>query len=101
MNWKLAPKAFDDLDGILGYVEENTSLQAANRLLNEFESAFQDLAILPGMGRIREDLTGSTLRWWQLHRYLIVYDPSTKPLRIIRVIHGARDLLPALSDEGA
>ncbi len=101
MRWILSPKAYGDLDGILAYVEESANAEVANQLLNEFETAFGNLAKLPGMGRIRQELTGSTLRWWRVQSYLIVYEPSAEALRIIRVIHGARDLLVALREEGA
>ena len=100
MQWSLSPEAFKDLDAILAYVEEKSaSPRVANKLLEDFEKAFCDLAGMPRMGRIRKQLTGPSLRWWRVHRYLIVYDPETKPLRIVRVIHGARDL-PAIFDRG-
>ncbi len=96
MHWSLSPEAFNDLDAILAYVEEESvSPRVADKLLEDFEKAFSDLAAMPGMGWLRQDLTGPAFRWWRIHRYLILYDPVAKPLRIIRVIHGARDL-PAI-----
>lgn len=49
----------------------------------------------PLAGRVRKDLTPLPLRFWVVHpysNYLIVYDPEKKPLQIIRILHGARDL---------
>ena len=49
----------------------------------------------PLAGRIRKDVTSLPLRFWVLHpysNYLIVYDPESQPLRVIRIQHGARDL---------
>ena len=42
-----------------------------------------------------EDLTPLPVRFWVVQpysNYLIVYDPEKKPLQIIRILHGARDL---------
>jgi antitoxin ParD1/3/4/toxin ParE1/3/4 len=32
------------------------------------------------------------VKFWPIYSYLIVYDPGTKPLQIIRVLHGMRDV---------
>lgn len=34
----------------------------------------------------------SPLRFWTMHNLLIVYRPETKPLQVIRVLRGARDV---------
>lgn len=47
---------------------------------------------MPGMGRWRKDLGGEPLRVWVVYSYLIVYRPETKPLQVIRVVSGHRDL---------
>ncbi len=44
---------------------------------------------------MRKDLTASPVRFWVVHpysKYLIVYDPEKKPLQIIRILHGSRNL---------
>ena len=35
--------------------------------------------------------------FWPVGSYTIVYRPETEPLRVIAVLHGARDLGPILS----
>lgn len=50
---------------------------------------------------MRKDLTALPLRFWTLPRYrnyTIVYDPSSKPLQIIRVLHGARNIAVVLRE---
>ncbi len=97
--WILSPITLDELDAILSFVqEESGSPLTADRLLDEFRDAFDALAGTPNMGFHRHDLTGMNVRWWPLHRYLIVYDPDAIPLRIIRVIHGARLIDPLFND---
>jgi antitoxin ParD1/3/4/toxin ParE1/3/4 len=44
------------------------------------------------LGHRRDDLTTEPLRFWCVYSYLIAYRPDTKPLQIIRIVHGAREL---------
>jgi antitoxin ParD1/3/4/toxin ParE1/3/4 len=54
----------------------------------------QKLAEFPGIGHLREDVTDEPIRFWCVYSYLIAYRPHTKPLEILRIVHGARDLGP-------
>lgn len=44
------------------------------------------------MGRSREDLTKSNVRFWSVQPFLVVYLPAARPLEIVRVLHGAREI---------
>jgi toxin ParE1/3/4 len=54
----------------------------------------------PKMGHERLDLADPPVRFYALRGfpYVVVYDADTRPPRILRVLHGARDLPQALSD---
>jgi plasmid stabilization system protein ParE len=54
--------------------------------------ACRRLAEQPGMGHARTDLTERPLKFWSVFSYLIVYEPDAAPLRIIAVMHAARDV---------
>jgi antitoxin ParD1/3/4/toxin ParE1/3/4 len=56
----------------------------------------QRLAACPGIGHLRNDLTDEPVRFWCIYSYLIVYRPETKPIEVIRVIHGAQDVAARL-----
>jgi antitoxin ParD1/3/4/toxin ParE1/3/4 len=56
------------------------------------------LAQSPPIGHLREDLTEEPVRFWSVHSYLIVYDPETQPLQILRILHGARDVRRILDE---
>jgi plasmid stabilization system protein ParE len=43
------------------------------------------------MGHKREDLTGLPLKFLSVYAYLVVYDPASRPLTIVAVLHSARD----------
>ena len=60
----------------------------------------QFLASTPGAGHQREDLTDDAVLFWPVFSYLVVYDPSKRPIEIARVLHGKRDVATILhSDE--
>lgn len=49
----------------------------------------------PLIGHVRGELTRLPLRFWTLQRYpnyIIVYDPESDPLQIIRILHARRDV---------
>jgi plasmid stabilization system protein ParE len=88
--FELARRALRDLQGIWEFVSEESFL-TADRLLEEFYRTFQQLAEMPGIGHRRQDLTHRKVLFWTLHSHLIIYKDS-KPLRVVRIIHGKRDV---------
>jgi plasmid stabilization system protein ParE len=99
-HYQFTPQAVDDLFEIWSYVARD-NVRAANRLEDAVYKACAFLAAGPLRGTIREDLTKLPLRFWTLQafpNYVIVYDPATDPLRIIRILHGSRDILAILRE---
>lgn len=92
----LTPAARDDIGEIWLYIAGDNPV-AADDLEDEFFVAFGRLADKPGLGHWRRDLTDKPVRFFTVRRqYLVVYTPDTRPLEIIRVLHGARDAGPLL-----
>jgi plasmid stabilization system protein ParE len=92
--YEFTPQATDDLLDIWTFIARD-NLEAADRVERAVFRACDLLADSPRAGRVREDVTQLPVRFWVVHpypNYLIVYDPETKPLKIIRILHGARDL---------
>ncbi len=89
--YRLTPEAQAGVEEICAFVAED-SIDAALRVLEEFERAFDQLAATPGLGHKREDLTRRPVRFWGVFSYLVVYDPEGTPLTVIAVLHGARDI---------
>ena len=50
------------------------------------------------MGHRREDLTRRDVRFWPIYSYLVIYQPSSRPLLVIAVLHGNRDVKRLLQD---
>jgi toxin ParE1/3/4 len=88
--FEIARRALGDLQDIWQHVSED-SFDAADRVLEDFYRAFGQLAGMPGMGHHRADLTSRDVLFWSVHSYLVIYKASN-PLRIVRVVHGKRDV---------
>ena len=56
------------------------------------------LAERPGVGHLRTDLADEFVRFWPVFSYLVIYRPDTKPIEIIRVLHGKRDVRRLLEE---
>jgi antitoxin ParD1/3/4 len=96
----LTPQAEEDLFSIWSYIALD-NVEAADRVEARLYAAFAFLAANPIAGHIRSDLTHRPVRFWTLPRFrnhIIVYDPESHPLRIIRILHGALDI-PRRLDE--
>lgn len=94
--YRLTPSARGDVIDILAYVQEQ-SPAGAMKVLRELRAAFVLIAARPGVGHRRDDLADETLRVWPVLSYLVIYRPRTRPVQIIRVLHGARDLSALLA----
>jgi antitoxin ParD1/3/4/toxin ParE1/3/4 len=87
----LTRSAEADLLEIWTFVADD-SPDAADRFEARLFAVMARLAEYPAMGHRRRDLTDKSYLFHSLGSYLIVYDPSSKPIRILRVLHGARDV---------
>ncbi len=94
--YQLTPAAEADLGEIFDHIRADNP-GAARRVLVRIREAMRRLTEFPRMGHVREDLADRSLRFWPVYSYLIVYRPASRPLQIIRVLHGARDVRRILS----
>jgi plasmid stabilization system protein ParE len=93
-SYQFTPQAVEDLFEIWSYIAGD-DLDAANRVEDAIHAACAFLAETPRSGSVREDLTALPLRFWLVkpyRNYWVVYDPETMPLRVIRIIHAARNI---------
>ena len=91
-SYVLTQTAEDELGDHLRFIAEEASEDRALRVLEKFLEAFELLADTPGIGFHRPHLTGPELRWWPVFRFLVVYDPETTPLTVMRVLHSSQNL---------
>ena len=88
----LAPEAALDTFEIWLYIRDQSSLEVAEKIESAIFEKIDFLAANPGIGHFREDLTRERFRFFSVYSYLIVYRPDTRPLQIVCVLHGRRDL---------
>ncbi len=91
-SYVLTETAEGELREILRFIADKDGESRSLHVLEHFEEAFDRLAASPGIGFHRKQLTGPSLRWWPVFRFLILYDPREEPLTVLRIVHGARDL---------
>jgi plasmid stabilization system protein ParE len=90
-----SPEARCDLLAIWEYIAHD-DLDAADRVERQIEQAITMLSEKPGLGHFRDDLTSKTVRFWRVYSYLIVYDPNSEPLEVVRILSGYRDIAALL-----
>ncbi len=67
----------------------------ANHFVEAFKSTVELLSRMPEIGRARPDLGAPETRSWRVkgfRKYLIFYDALPNRVRLLRVLHGARDV---------
>jgi toxin ParE1/3/4 len=100
----LSPETRSDLRDIRDYLAREGGSRVARYVLQEITAAFHLLADHPEAGHSRRDLTPLPVKFWPVFSYVIVYDPGTRPLAIVRVLHGGRNVaaIPSarIADEG-
>ena len=89
--FRLSPEAARDIEDIWEYIARD-SVCAARRVRLGLLVACRRLAQHPGLGHRREDLTNKPVLFWPVYSYLIIYNPATEPLEIVRILHGAQDI---------
>lgn len=88
--FKLSPEAAQDIREIWAYIAAD-SIKAARRLRLQIFDACRRVAGNPGIGHSREDLTDKPALFWPARSYLNIHT-ARKPVEIVRVLHGARDI---------
>ena len=91
-DYAVTPSALADLEEIWAHIAADHP-EAADDLESDIFAACQLVANNPEMGMKRPGWTELPVRFWLVRRfYLIVYDPLSLPIRILRILHTARDI---------
>ena len=92
----VSPLAQADLDAIWDYVAEHDP-SAADRLLNTFYEQFLLLARRPFLGQVCDELRPG-IRSFVVGKYAVYYEVVDGRIRVVRVLHGSRDVNALFSD---
>ena len=87
----LTPEAKSDLRTILLDIAEDNP-KTAERIRTEFYAELRKLERSPGIGHHHEELLSRKYRFWNFYKNVIAYAWEVKPIQVVGVVHGARDL---------
>ncbi len=90
-HFELALPADQDLEAIFIYTEEEFGSDQAVKYLIELEDVFERLVVNPELGKERNEIKKG-LRSFPSGAHIVFYRILTKHIRIVRVLHGSRDL---------
>jgi antitoxin ParD1/3/4/toxin ParE1/3/4 len=88
----LAPEAALDLVQIWHYIKKESIAKIADRVEAAILDQVVSLAKRPGIGHWRKDLTDEAVKFFPVYSYLIVYRPDTKPLQVVAILQGRRNV---------
>jgi antitoxin ParD1/3/4/toxin ParE1/3/4 len=88
----LAPEAAFDLVEIWRYIKRQSTTKLADRVELVIREKTVFLAGNPGAGHWRKNLTDEAVKFFPVYSYLIVYRPDTKPLQVVSILHGRRNV---------
>jgi|ERR1022692_4581363 plasmid stabilization system protein ParE len=74
------------------------SVDLANRIEDEFHDLFASLGRMPGQGHLRKDLTKRPVRFSSMYSFLVVYQPDVRPIWIMAVLRGRRNVRRILKE---
>lgn len=92
--------ARSDRREITAYTVKRFGLEQARRLRQTFQTKIASLARAPMTGHRREELdpSGRSFRYLTvLKSFIIVYEPAEDGIRVVRLLHGARNLAAELA----
>lgn len=86
-----ARAAQDALD-IWEYLAEEAGEATADRVLSKIYDECQKLGESPGIGHYREELLSKAFKFHSVWSYVIAYRHKPRPIQVIALVHGKRNL---------
>ena len=95
--YELSPESDNDLDGIFDYTAREFGIDKAVQYVSDFDDIFEQLVKNPEIGRERKEIRRG-LRSIVKESHVVFYRVLKDRIRIVRILHGSRDLPQFLSD---
>jgi plasmid stabilization system protein ParE len=89
--YDVSTEAQNDLAEIWRHIAED-SVELADRIDGEFHDLFASPGRVPGQGHTRKDLTKWHVLFFPMYSFLVVYQPDVKPIRIMALLRGKRNV---------
>ena len=88
---KWAPKAENDLNGIIDYIAED-SIEFALSFYEQVKEKVENLIEFPKIGRKVPEIDDPNIRELIFRNYRLIYQFLGDKIQIVRIIHGSRIL---------
>ena len=88
---RLTPPARQDVRELRDWLAEVAGHERARRFVDRLLRHCEQLAATPQAGRVRAEF-GEGVRSTVVSPYVIFYEPRSYGMRILRIIHGNRDI---------
>jgi plasmid stabilization system protein ParE len=75
-----------------GTISPRIIIDAADQWIGKLFDAFDAIGNAPGIGHKREDLTAYPVLFWPVGAYLVIYRATSRPIEIVAVTQGARNI---------
>lgn len=102
-SYELTEHAQTDLEEIIDFVAGTKhNPEGAAVILDSLYQAMEDVASRPERGHPRPDLTNRPVYFYRkskAHKYYLIFDPHSLPIRILRVVSVRRDFHSLLDGE--
>jgi antitoxin ParD1/3/4/toxin ParE1/3/4 len=89
--YEVVAEAQNDLLEIWQRIAED-SVDLANRIEREFEDLFACLGRMPEQGHTRTEVTRRRVLFFSMYSFVVVYQPDVRPIMILAVLRGSRNL---------
>ncbi len=90
--YRLSHEADRDLEDIFDYIVREFGADQAITYVSGFEEIFMSLAANPALGRKRDEIRND-LRSFVKGSHTIFYRILKKHIRIVRILHGCKDII--------
>ncbi|KAA5827667.1 type II toxin-antitoxin system RelE/ParE family toxin [Algibacter amylolyticus] len=90
-DYKLSAESDFDLEAIFNYTEYNHGFNQAVKYLMDLDMVFEQLVLNPELGRKRNELKRGLFSISE-QEHTIFYRIMENHIRIVRVLHGSKDL---------
>jgi len=95
----ISPQAERELIEIAEYLTLEAGERVADRVLSELYDSIMKAARSPRLGRLHPEWIDERHRFWSHPPYYIVYREDIRPIRIVRILHMARDIPAVLKTD--
>ena len=91
MRYLVTPLAECDVCDILEYLRQQDP-RAEKSVRNKLYEEFREIAKMPSTGHRHRDVPDPVVRVRKVCSYLIFYNVEARPVQILRVLHGKRNI---------